>query len=386
MVRIFRKDNCCGCHACGTACPLGCIEMSADSEGFLYPQVNEELCIDCGICEKVCPMTSELRQGEPPLALAAWNRNTTVRDESSSGGVFSALMRQTIEKEGVVIGAAFDSNMTLRHQSAQDETESHMFRGSKYLQSIIGDAYRETQEYLQQGRNVLFSGTPCQIAGLYAFLGKDDDNLLTCDLVCHGVPSPKVFSAYKENLERQHKAKTQRITFRSKVSGWKRYSVALSFANATEYRRILTDDPFMIGFLRNTYLRPSCHLCHFSRLPRVADISLGDFWGVGVHHPEWDDDKGTSLVLVQTPKGQKAIDACSLALVVHEADLTLAILSNPCICASVQPGQQRAAFFDDLDRLPFEQLIKKYMAPPPPWTKAIGLVRQLISYGLRLIR
>jgi len=386
MIHIAQKNDCCGCHACRTACPIGCIEMVADSEGFLYPQVNEQLCTDCGICKKVCPMLLTPRQGEPPAAFAAWNRDAAVRAESSSGGVFSALMRQMLQQGGVVFGAGFDATMTLRHQSAQNEAEGRKFRGSKYLQSIIGDSYQEVKTYLQQGRRVLFSGTPCQVAGLYAYLGKDDNNLLTCDLVCHGVPSPKVFAAYQAALERRRGAKVRRIAFRRKDCGWKRFSVALSFDNATEYRQVLTDDPFMLGFLRDTYLRPSCHACRFSRLPRVADISLGDFWGVGDHHPEWDDDQGTSLILVQTEKGQKAFDACRTALVVHKADLGVAIRSNPCICGSVPPGKNRSAFFNDLDRLPFEEVMKKYMSPPSPWRKAINLAKRVVGYGLRRIR
>lgn len=360
--------------------------MVADGEGFLYPQVKQQFCTDCGLCEKVCPMLVPTPQGDPPPAFAAWNQDAAVRTGSSSGGVFSALMRQTIQHGGVVFGAAFDEAMILRHQSAQSEAAGEKFRGSKYLQSVIGDAYREAQLYLRQSRRVLFSGTPCQVAGLYSYLGQDDDMLLTCDLVCHGVPSPKVFAAYQAALERRYRAIVSSIAFRRKDHGWKRFSVALSFDNDAEYCRVLSDDPFMLGFLRDTYLRPSCHACRFSRLPRVADISLADFWGVGDHHPEWDDDKGTSLVLVQTEKGRKAFAACRDALVVYEADLSVAISSNPCICGSVPPGNNRAAFFADLDRLPFEKVMKKYMSPPTPLRRAMRLARRAVGFGLRRLR
>jgi coenzyme F420-reducing hydrogenase beta subunit len=346
--------------------------MVSDGEGFLYPRIDEQACSNCGACEKVCPMLAHLPQGEPPAAFAAWHLDDDVREESSSGGVFSALMKKTLQDGGAVVGAAFDETMTLRHQSAQSEVDGEKFRGSKYLQSIIGDSYREVRSFLQQGRRVLFSGTPCQVAGLYSYLGKQDDNLLTCDLVCHGVPSPKVFAAYKVTLERRHGANVSRIAFRRKDCGWKRFSVALSFDNATEYRRVFQDDPFMLGFLRDTYLRPSCHACRFSRLPRMADLSLGDLWGVGSHHPEWDDDKGTSLILVQSARGQVAFDACRESLVVHETDLELCIRSNPCISGSVPKGKNRAAFFADLNRIPFEKLMKKYMAPRPLWRKLFG--------------
>lgn len=386
MIKTTIKEDCCGCCACCSVCPLGIIEMLADNEGFLYPHVNEQFCINCGHCENVCPMLRVPSEAERPKAFAAWNRDNTVRAESSSGGIFSALMQQTLQRGGVIIGAAFDSTMILRHQSAQNDVESHKFRGSKYLQSLIGDVYLEAQEFLQQGRRVLFSGTPCQVAGLYTFLGGDDENLLTCDLVCHGVPSPKVFAMYTANLEKRYRAKVQRIAFRRKDCGWKRFSVALSFDDSTEYRRVLTDDPFMLGFLSNTYLRPSCHSCRFSRFPRVADMTLGDFWGVGDHHPEWDDDQGTSLILTQTKKGQDAFDVIRGSLVVHDADLDVAIRSNPCICGSVPAGKSRVEFFSDLDRLSFEKLIKKYLSPPSLWHRLSSLpsraVRRLRSKGL----
>lgn len=381
MIHIDRKEDCCGCHACFTACPSDCIDMAADNEGFFYPIVDQQLCTDCGVCENVCPMTIKSCQGEPPMAFAAWNRDGTVRGDSSSGGVFNAIMQHVLNQSGVIIGAAFDNTMTLRHQSAQTEVDCLKFRGSKYLQSAIGEAYHEAKVHLKQGRRVLFSGTPCQIAGLYTFLGKDDDNLLTCDLVCHGVPSPKVFARYQAVLERQHGRKIRKINFRRKDFGWKKFSVAISFDNDTEYCRVFASDPFMFGFLQNTYLRPSCHACGFSRLPRVADITLGDFWGVGGHHPQWDDDRGTSLILVQTKKGKKAFDSCRDALVVYDADLSVAVRSNPCICGSVPPGKNRAVFFDELDRLPFEEMMKKYMSPPSFWRR---LMRDMQT-GVHLI-
>jgi len=392
MIQIENAEDCCGCHACRTACPLGCITMVADREGFLYPQVDVSICVDCGICTAVCPMATvpcqgeRVHPGELPLAFASWNRDDVIRAESSSGGVFNALMVTTLQDNGVIFGAAFDGTMTLRHQSIQNITESDKLRGSKYLQSIIGDVYQEVKSLLEKDRHVLFSGTPCQVAGLYSYLGIDNDNLLTCDLVCHGVPSPKVFASYMASMEHRHRAKTNKVVFRRKAFGWKHFSMALSFDNDTEYCRVLSEDPFMFGFLGNIYLRPSCHACNFSRLPRVADISLGDFWGVGDHHPEWDNDQGTSLVLVQTTKGQKALDACRDSLVVHEADLTLAIRSNHCICGSVPPAEVRAAFFNDLERLAFEKVMKKYMVRPTAWLRLLALPKRLVKYSLRWLQ
>jgi coenzyme F420-reducing hydrogenase beta subunit len=383
MIHLNKKEDCCGCHACVSICPVQCIQMQPDDEGFLYPVVDESICTDCGLCESVCPVINPPVQKGESVAFAAWNTDEAVRKDSSSGGIFNALMQHTFEQNGVVFGAAFDDSMTLCHQAAYTEADGRALRGSKYLQSAIGNAYLEAKKYLNQGRQVLFSGTPCQIAGLYAFLGKEYDNLLTCDVVCHGVPSPKVFAAYRTELERQYGGKTQRIAFRRKNFGWKRYSVSLSFDNDTEYHRVLNEDAFMIGFLSNTYLRPSCHACRFSRLPRVADISLGDFWGVGTHHPEWDDDLGTSLVIVQTKKGQKTFDACREDITVHEADLDLAVRSNPCVCGSVPPNGRRAAFFNDLNSMTFGKVMKRYMRPTTLWRRKAAKVKRLAWAVLR---
>lgn len=383
MIQINKKEDCCGCHACMNICPTHSIAMIADHEGFLYPQVDTTTCTGCGLCETVCPMTKPIPVGEPPQTFAAYNMDEAIRSDSSSGGVFNALMRHAFHQDSVVFGAAFDESLNLCHQSAENEYDGIKFRGSKYLQSQIGKSYRTVKDTLKQDRKVLFSGTPCQVAGLYGFLGGDHQLLLTCDLVCHGVPSPKVFTAYRAVLERRYAASTQRIAFRRKDCGWKRYSVSLSFDNDTEYLRVLTEDPYMYGFLSNTYLRPSCHACRFSRLPRVADISMGDFWGVDKHHPDWNDDKGLSLILVQTEKGQKAFEACSDELTIHQADLDTAIQSNPCIRSSVAPGKRREAFFVDLERLPFEKMIKKYMMRPSLGQRAFNRVFNKIKRMVR---
>jgi coenzyme F420-reducing hydrogenase beta subunit len=379
MIHLNKKEDCCGCHACVSICPAKCIQMQSDAEGFLYPVVDESLCTECGLCESVCPVLNPPVQEGESVAFAAWNRDEAVREDSSSGGVFNALMQRTFEKNGVVFGAAFDDSMTLCHQAAHNEAEGRVLRGSKYLQSVIGDAYLEARKYLKQGRQVLFSGTPCQIAGLYAFLGKEYDNLLTCDVVCHGVPSPKVFSAYRKEMERRHDARIRRIAFRRKNFGWKLYSISLSFDNDMEYSRVLTKDPFMIGFIRNTYLRPSCHACQFSRIPRVADISLGDFWGVQNHHPEWNDDKGLSLVIIQTDKGKKAFENCLKKMIVYEADLDVAIQSNPCISGSVAPGKDRDSFFKDFEKLPFKIIIKRYMLPVSLRQRVVRKIKKVFS-------
>jgi coenzyme F420-reducing hydrogenase beta subunit len=359
--------------------------MKPDKEGFLYPHVDLNLCSDCKKCEKACPMQYDMLQGDLPVAFAAWNADESVRLASSSGGVFHALMSHTLLSGGVVFGAAFDNQMRLRHQYAETMEDALKFRGSKYVQSIIGNSYKLAQEFLNDNRKVLFSGTPCQIAGLYSFIHGNNANLLTCDVVCHGVPSPKVFSYYKSYLEKREKGIIKKIVFRDKHKGWKQYSVSYFFDTKKELKKPFWNDSFMIGFLKDIFLRPSCYACPFSRFPRVADISLADFWGVNEHHPEWDDDKGTSLVMVQSEKGKVSFDSCRSVLIVRDADLDVAIRSNPCICSSVAPSMNRVAFFSDLENLSFEQVLRKYMRIPSFWEKIIGKFNQILKYAFSVI-
>jgi coenzyme F420-reducing hydrogenase beta subunit len=388
-----KQGTCTGCAACVAICPSDSITMQADVEGFQQPEINLPTCTDCDVCRQTCPVNQKAPSIEQnteaggevfPKVFAAWHLNENIRRESSSGGIFTALAENILTKGGIVAGAAFDNKLEVRHILVDAVTALYRLRGSKYVQSEISpDIYRNIREVLKLDRLVLFSGTPCQVAGLYAFLGKDYQNLFTCDIVCHGVPSPKVFASYKTIMERQYGGKAKRIAFRRKDCGWKRFSVSMSFDNDTEYLRVFNADPFMLGFLRNICLRSSCHSCRFSRLPRVADITLGDFWGVGHYHPEWDDDSGTSLILVNTKKGSKAFDACRDVLVVHEADLNEAIRSNPCICGPVPAGVHRGEFFNDLNQIPFEIIIKKYMSLPPQIWRIAGSVKNRVYFGAR---
>lgn len=386
MIELTDKSVCCGCSACATSCRQDCIEMVMDTEGFRYPLINETKCNDCGVCIKRCPSQKEYRSSNQPAVYAVWNQNDLYRKESSSGGVFKALMDQVLLEGGIVFGAAFDETMTLRHIAIRDEKESRRLMGSKYLQSETDGAFRETRQLLNKGKRVLFSGTPCQIAGLYACVDQDDKNLLTCDLVCHGVPSPKVFASYIAMLERKHGSKVRKINFRDKISGWNQYSVSIFFSNGEMVYWLAKKDPFILGFLRNIYLRPSCHNCRFSKISRIADITLGDFWGLNTFYPEWDDDRGTSLILVQTSKGSSAVDACSHDLVVHEADLEKARKFNPSIYTSSPASEKRSEFFIDFGMIPFEEMIDKYMSPTKISNKFINVTKSIGRKGINYLR
>lgn len=388
MINIIKKQNCCGCHACNNICPQKCISMLADDEGFWYPLVDEEKCVDCGLCVKVCPeinIYSNLQSFEKPKAIASWNLNEDIRLTSSSGGIFTSIAKDVLEDNGIVFGVGYDEDFNVIHKEIVTIEGLEKLRGSKYVQSDINDTYQRAKKYLNKGRKVLFTGTPCQIAGLYNFLQKDYENLLTCDLICHGVPSPKVFDSYKKYLEKQYNSNIKRIAFRHKKYGWKLYSVSILFNNDTEYSKPLTEDIFMQGFLRNHYLRPSCYECTYAKLPRIADITLGDYWGVSLKYPELDDNKGTSLVLINTEKGQSILGLLEDELFIKEVELEHGIKGNPCLVKSVSRPKSRDSFFDDLNNKEFEYVIKKYMSQPSLLKRSVNLAKRIVKYGLRKI-
>jgi coenzyme F420-reducing hydrogenase beta subunit len=358
--------------------------MVLDGEGFLYPEIVAGKCVKCGRCRLVCPVISRERlprHAAAPRVVAAWNLDPEIRRQSSSGGVFTVLAEEILARGGVVFGAGFDSQWQLRHQAARSPAELAQFRGSKYLQSDTGDSFSRIQEWLQQGTWVLFTGTPCQVAGLYAFLGTSYETLLTCDLVCHGAPSPKVFRKYVESM-----AKGEPVTsfcFRDKRQGWKRYRVAMKTADGPEYCVSGSEDLFMQGFLNDVYLRPSCHVCPAIGIPRQGDITLGDFWGIGKTRPELDDDQGTSLILLNSPQGQAFFDHCASRLFVAEASLETAIQGNPSLVRPATAHPARKKFFKNLDRIDFPTLIPKCLPPPGRLQIAWCRVKSVIRRGLK---
>lgn len=309
MIENTEKRKCCGCSACVQACPKQCIEMKADDEGFLYPKVHEGDCINCGLCVRVCPIVKSNEKvganNDEVQAYSAYFNDEAIRLSSSSGGLFSAIAQHIIRENGVVFGAAFDDDFMVHHIAVDTMEGLAKLRGSKYTQSRIENTYQEAKQYLESGRPVLYSGTACQIAGLKSYLKKDYEQLLTIDVLCHGVPSPKVWEIYINEQGETHESKITKICFRDKSTGWKGYSVKLNFENGTEYSQVFNQDAFMRLFLSNVCLRPSCHDCLFKGFPRVSDITLGDCWGVEKHFPEMDDNKGTSVVIVNSQKGEK---------------------------------------------------------------------------------
>lgn len=394
MIQITNKQDCCGCSACVQRCPKHCISLQEDSEGFLYPYVDELACIDCGLCEKVCPMLHQPVEERKPFAVyAAKNKNEEIRMSSSSGGVFTALAEEIIREGGVVFGACFNADWKVVHGYTETISGLSRFRGSKYVQSWIGDAYIQAEAFLKAGRKVLFSGTPCQIAGLKNFLRKDYTNLLTVDVICHGVPSPGVWHEYlKEEIASLRNGKNtvfsrpvhekdvfvERISFRDKTLGWKKYSFALTFSMVNgSGKKIsfyshtsLNENLFLRGFLADLYLRLSCYACPIKCGKSGSNLTLGDFWGLQDVYPELDDDKGMTALLVNDIHGKELLENIQLDL--WQTDYESVFKNNPSLEKSVIMPNRRKSFYADSDvslkkrirkcmRLSLKQKIKQKM-------------------------
>ncbi len=361
MIQIVDKQNCCGCYACYNICPPKCIHMQPDVDGFWYPVVEIDECTECGLCEQICPILKEKSADNyQPLAYACINNNEAIRLESSSGGLFSLIAEQVIEDGGVVFGASFNKELEVEHSFVETKEELGKLRGSKYVQSRIGETYKKAKEILDLGRKVLFTGTPCQIGGLKSYLGKSYSNLLCVDIVCHGVPSPLVWKKYVDYRQEKAGSAVQRISFRRKDDGWKRFSVSFLFKNNTEYRETMDKDLFMRAFLKDVCLRPSCYACGFKTIHRQSDITLADFWGIQNILPDMDDDKGTSLIFVNSKAGQAIIEQIVDKMQYKEVDIVEAVRYNPAAIKSAVANPHREKFFEELDKLTFDELVKKY--------------------------
>jgi coenzyme F420-reducing hydrogenase beta subunit len=357
---IKENKNCMGCHACDNTCPTQCITMMPDNEGFLYPKVDYSQCIKCKRCISVCPIINKIKVDNNPQAYVSINKDELIRLDSSSGGIFTLIAEKTINGKGVVFGAGYTNNFEIEHKYVDKIEAISELRGSKYVQSKIGNSYKQTKDFLDAGREVLFSGTPCQIAGLNSYLKKSYENLITQDFICHGVPSPKVWREYIEFRENEAKSKVSRVAFRNKDEGWKKFSITFSFQNDMKYKKNLRKDPYLKAFLRDVCLRPSCYECEFKGLNRQSDVTLADFWGIEKFLPDLDDDKGTSLVLVNSELGNRLFNSIKDKIEYQEVNLDQVIKFNSAAIKSSKYNPKREFFFSDLDSLPFNKLVNKY--------------------------
>ena len=374
MIEILpdHKTSCCGCRACAQACPVSCITMVEDDEGFLYPSVDKDACIGCGRCERVCPVIHDRtvdveKDPEPPRTIGGYHNDEAVRMDSSSGGAFTLFARHILAQGGVVCGCALDDRQRPAHICVTDESDLTRLRGSKYVQSDTKESFREVKAYLKAGRPVFFVGTPCQVAGLRSFLGKPDDKLLTCDFICHGTPSPKVFRDYVASLESGGHGRVESFRFRNKDRAWSssglQMGTKITYADGTVERKAPAfRDAYMNGFLGDLYLRPICYECPFKRLPKYyADITIADFWGVDKVCPELNDGKGTSLVLLHSAHAQEVFEAVKDDFTFRDCDFARSLAKNPPLLKSSEPNPHRARFFGDYRRKGYGSVERTYL-------------------------
>lgn len=380
MIDIQDKSRCSGCEACVQICPRKCISCQTDSEGFVYPEVNHTECIECGLCEKVCHIFHPYDARIPIKTLAAKNIDEMIRVQSSSGGFFTAIAEKVIDDEGVVFGVKFDSHWMPVFSYTETKARLSDFRGSKYVQAKVRDAYIKCRTFLRQDRNVLFCGTPCQISALYHFLGKRyDERLTTVDFVCHGVPSPCIWSDYLEKIQGNRDGDyiypIKNVNFRDKSSSWSLYHFNLT-TNGMTINSPAWENPYMRAFLSNYSLRPSCYDCQVRNSRSSSDITMGDCWGIDRMIPDFSDDKGVSLLLINTLKGSLMVDG--LALNTRNLSFKEVCENNSSIILNPKKPHKRGRFFTLLSAGKPLQTANDMVHAVPFYQKLLWSIRQRI--------
>ena len=357
--------ECTGCSACLHICPKSCINMVPDNYGFLYPHINDENCVNCGICEKNCPVLNKTDQESPinTNCYATKTNDETIRKQSSSGGIFSVIAKKVLENNGIVYGAAFDESFVVKHIGISSINDLDLLRRSKYVQSDLNNSFSAVKQHLDDGKAVLFTGTPCQVEGLLSYLKKPYNNLITIDFVCHGVPAPNVWEHYKTYLQKQYKAPITDINFRDKSLGWKNFSARFAFENGNVYCNTFGNDPYMKAFLANMDLRESCYSCKFKSTKHKSDITVADYWGIDKIKPEIDDDKGLSLLLVNTEKGNSLLADTKNNLTLTKTDIEKSFPYNPCIIKPASVHSFRQYFLSNYNKGDFEKLVNNCLNP-----------------------
>ena len=362
-IQINDKSECCGCTACKNICPNNAIEMKEDNEGFLYPVVNKEECLNCGLCKKVCPILNRVKeQSKKQVAYIVNNKDEEIRKQSTSGGAFSAIAEYVIENNGVVFGAAFDKEFNVEHTYVTMKEDLKKFRGSKYVQSYLKDTFEETKKFLNEGKMVCFSGTPCQIEGLKKFLKKEYEKLITVDVVCRGVPSPQFWRKYliyqRDKLGIKH---IKQIRFRDKtIYGYKYSNLTIKFNENERYAEGVETDPYLRAFFTDLSDRPSCYHCAFKKQYRVSDITIWDCFNVGDFTKKLDDDKGTTRILIQSDKGKEVFEKIKNKFDYIEETPEKMINNFKEMYNSVKMNPKRTEFWEDINHKEIKEVIDKY--------------------------
>lgn len=367
MIDIKRKEDCCGCNACGDACPKGSITFQTDIEGFWYPVVNKDTCIDCHLCEKVCPVINvkELKKNDllQSICYAAEHKNMEVLFDSTSGGLFSALADIMYKEQGYVGGAVFNEDFSVRQFISNKKEDLPRIRSSKYLQSLLIGFYKEVRDLVKNGEHVLVCGSPCQMAALRAFLKKDYDNLIIADFICRGTNSPKVWRKYLDSFEERYGSKVVYCKAKSKEYGWRNLTQKVILANGKHVYETRDVSNFTKGYLQTgCYCRPSCYECKFKGYPRIADITLADFWGIEKVNKSLEKNLGTSLVMINSKKGEAFFEKVKARINCVNVPFESIEGGNPSLNKPLAPAKvDRKQFFEDLDKMSFLQIADKYI-------------------------
>ena len=357
MPQLAAQDRCTGCGACSSGCPKGAIRMAPDREGFLYPEVTDG-CVQCGHCAHVCPVQKQREHRTAPQVFAVWSRDESVRQASTCGGAFSALAEYVLEGGGVVFGAALDENLRVVHTAVKNVHDLSRLRGMKPVQSDTGDAYQQVRLYLDQGRQVLFSGTPCQVDGLYRYLGEHPERLLTCDVACGGVCSPGVWAQLVKSMAYVKQHRPTAVEFCGKLTGDRERRFRVKFEGGGRYDAPMGKCELGRGIARRLFMRPACHRCAYATTDRPGDVTLGDFSG-GSFAPE-EKKSGVSMLLINTAKGAQVFDMLPLERqhrTLEEAEACCAALREPPMAPA-----EREKFFHAMEQLPFQQVRARFLS------------------------
>lgn len=394
-MKVVDGKYCTGCTACANICPRKAIEFKEKSNGFLYPIIDEKLCIKCNKCKEVCPALKKIEQDTVKKSYAGWILDETIRMKSSSGGIFTAIAREVLNNNGYVCGASFNNNK-VEHIIISKEEKLQELRGSKYVQSNLNDnnIFIKIKKLLEKNILVMFSGTPCQIAGLNNFLQKKYENLITVDIICHGVPSPKIFKEYIEQIEKEKKQKISKIYFRDKSEGWRNPQFVLESGGKILQKSAVYEDTFGRSFLTNMILRQSCFNCKYPILKSQADITLGDFWGAWIYKEELNDSKGVSLIITHTDKGEQIMQKIQDKIKLYsDVPLELAINNNYPIAIPSPKQVNSDEFFEEYEKKKdnIKKLLYKYLDDNKEGIKqekSVGILNfhyENYNYGANLV-
>nr|WP_291580254.1 Coenzyme F420 hydrogenase/dehydrogenase, beta subunit C-terminal domain [Clostridium sp. UBA6640] len=361
----LKKEDCCGCSACYNICAKHAITMKSDEEGFLYPEIDQSRCIDCGICIAICPFKHEgnYKHSIIPRFYATRHKSPDILRQSTSGGAFTAISDAILHMDGVVYGADYDQNFSVLHQRAETPEQRNQMRISKYVQSNMRDTYAKVKEDLKNGRVVLFTGTPCQVAGLRGFIGNSplSEKLYLCDVICHSIPSPKIWKDYKSLLEQESGGRITGVQFRSKKYAWRRENSNKGFLYTTDRSsEVHEDDRFYhLFFKTGTITRLSCYQCRFTDIHRVSDLTIADYWGIEKYSSEWFDPLGVSLILVNSSKGEALLEHFKQDLIVEERPKEEALNEQKRLNEPSSLPENRSQFWKDYKDFGFKYILNQ---------------------------